>query len=126
MSTTEILPPDVAAYLREAAVGLAKEQGFVPSSECSMRAWMEQNHRAIGERARDAMHRLGEKLLSNPDLMDNVCSVISARVYNSIPRPTKTAWNARFVAYASSQGLTPEAVLERDGNMTGFLCWRGV
>lgn len=40
-----------------------------------------------------------------------------------------TLWNPRFLAYAQSRGMTPEAVLSADriafpgGRMAGFIVW---
>lgn len=121
------LPPDVAEYLIRAAVEIANEQSFIPTSEDELRVWHENNFRLIGQRALDLMDNLRCTLLERPQVMEEVTTAIALRVYNSIREtPTVPAWNPRYVAYAKAHGLTPDQMLHKDGgNMVNFLCWKG-
>lgn len=121
-----ILPPDVAAYLQQAAIKLATEQGFQPDSESALCEWMETNCREIGERAMGEMHRLRDMLLAREDIRDAACEALSERVYNLIPKRTTKLWNPRFVRYAASRNMTPDEALAADGNMSNYLCWKEV
>jgi hypothetical protein len=124
-STSPLMPSDVAEYLKRAAIDLATEEGFKPSSERSLMVWMESNHVAICERARENMRSLVDKLLAKPAMMDEACRILSLRIYRSIPKNAEKQWNPRFVRYATSRGMKPDEVLAADGNMTGYLCWKG-
>lgn len=120
---TNTLPPDVAAYLVAAATDLAQETGFTPSSERSLRTWMEANRVEIGKRAQDKMERLRSMLLEGGEAVEVIKEKLCEAVYNRIPRPEKARWNPRYVAYAAEHGCDPDEMLKRDGNMVNFLCW---
>jgi hypothetical protein len=123
----DTLPPDVAAYLTAAARELMEEQQFEPNAERDLRTWLQCERRTICERALEKMHGLIEAVLTRQEVKDAVCEFIGAQVYHrirdAIPADAARRWQPRFLAYAASQGLTPEAVLKRDGNMTNFICW---
>jgi hypothetical protein len=61
----EILPVAVAEYLRSAAVAIAKEQGFKPSSPDELRLWLEANTEAVAKRAIALQYELLNKLESS-------------------------------------------------------------
>lgn len=121
------IPPDVAAYLIAAARELMAEQQFEPNAERDLRTWLQCERVRICERALEKMHGLIESVLCHPERKRLVCEHIGAQVWqrlrDTIPADAAKRWQPRFVAYAASQGLTPEAVLKRDGNMTNFICW---
>jgi hypothetical protein len=117
------IPPDVAGYMIAAATDLAKELGFQPSSERSLRTWMEANRVRIVELAREKMENLRDFLLRGGEEVEAVKEILCREVYNSIPKPAEQRWNPRYVAYASENGSTPDEMLARDGNMVNYLCW---
>lgn len=118
------IPPDVAAYLSSAAIEIATEQDFKPSSEQSLRAWMELNRRSIGERAQEKMGRLGDFLLGGGEAVEEVKNILSRQIYSRIPKPSKQRWNPRYVAYAAEHGCTPEEMYRKEKSMVNFICWK--
>jgi hypothetical protein len=60
----EILPVAVAEYLRSAAVAIAKEQGFKPSSPDELRLWLEANTEAVAAKAQALQLELWHKMNS--------------------------------------------------------------
>jgi hypothetical protein len=60
----EGLPVAVAEYLLSAAVEIAKEQNFKPSSPDELRLWLEANTEAVAKRAIALQYELLNKLES--------------------------------------------------------------
>lgn len=119
------LPPDVAAYLVQAAIQIAEEQGFQPENEEAMRQWLQANTQAVGERAQEAMADFANTLLTRQDIMDAAAEHIAADIHRRVnANPGPKQYNPRYVQYATAHNCTPEQMLERDGHkMTNFLCW---
>lgn len=120
-----LLPPDVAAYLAQAAVALAIEQNFHPVDPEETSCWMEQNHKEIGQRALDAMHELQNTLLGNPEIMEEVSNHICKAVYEKIPKPTTRQYIQKFLDYCKERGCEdPEKMKEMDGgSMAPYMAW---
>jgi hypothetical protein len=109
-NTPDPIPPDVAAYLSDAAIGLATELGFTPSSELDLQQWMEEHHQTICKRASDAMWRLFNTLMQNQEMMDLAADHLGKKVYaaiNAARDPDATLpLNPRFVEYCEAMGYS--------------------
>lgn len=123
----DTLPPDVAAYLKQAALELAEEQKFQPDSEDDTKTWLANHSREIGTRAQAAMQKLANTLLNNPEMMDLVCREIGNRVYSSIPKPEgPPKFHDAYLAYCKFRGVSdPSKMFSIDGDSnSGYICWR--
>jgi hypothetical protein len=63
-----------AAYLLQAAVELATEEAFKPTSEAQMREWIDQNSLAIAERAQELQEELLIKFYEHRQLINEAIS----------------------------------------------------
>lgn len=78
---TATIFPAVAAYMIEAAVEIAKEQGFVPANENEVGCWMMNNREAIVKRAIDIQWNLFDRLERNRKAKDALVTILSAQVW---------------------------------------------
>lgn len=125
MKTTEIMPPDVGAYMLQAVREITAEQGAAFATESDVRQWLEKNFIPVCERARELMQSLAFKVLDNPRIAAEVSAAIARSVYDSIRATNPVAkYQPRYIAYAKAHGKTPEEMLASDGSMVNFLCWK--
>ncbi len=73
--------PEIAAYMVEAAVEIAKKQGFVPANENEVGCWMMNNREAIVKRTIEIQWSLLDRLKKNPDAMRALSTILSAQVW---------------------------------------------
>jgi hypothetical protein len=78
----EILPVAVAEYLRSAAVAIAKEQNFKPSSPDELKLWLETHTEAVAKRAIALQYDLLNKLESPEE--KKVKELLSIAVWTEI------------------------------------------
>lgn len=76
------VPPDVHAYLLQAATELIAEQGFVPLSQRDLELWLAARAELIGQRALDLQVAMFVKYLERQD----VVAAVSESVYRQIRR----------------------------------------
>jgi SOS-response transcriptional repressor LexA len=69
------------AYLLQAAVELATEADFEPTSEAQMREWANQNSQAIAERAQELQDKLFIKFYEHRGVINEV---ISANIWEKM------------------------------------------
>lgn len=120
------LHPDTAAYLVEASRQIATEQNFQPSSEEETRQWMLRHGEAIGQRASALLSTFVFKVINNPEFTAAVVTHLSEKVYNRARaiNEGKPQWNPRYVAYAKSNGCSPEEMRIRDGgSAVNYISW---
>ncbi len=70
-----------AAYMIEAAVEIAKEQGFVPANENEVGCWMMNHREAIVKRAIEIQWNLLDRLEKNRKAKDALVTILSAQVW---------------------------------------------
>jgi hypothetical protein len=75
------IPNEVKAYMIEAAVEIAKEQGFVPVNENEVGCWMMNNREAIVRRSIEIQWGLLDRLRKNPEAMHALSTILSAQVW---------------------------------------------
>ena len=63
-----------AAYLLQAAIELATEADFKPTSEAQMREWIDRNSHAISERAQELQNELLIKFYEHRQLINEAIS----------------------------------------------------
>jgi hypothetical protein len=63
-----------AAYLLQAAIELATEAKFEPTSEAQMREWIDRNSHAIAERAQELQEELFVKFYEHRMVINEVIS----------------------------------------------------
>lgn len=63
-----------AAYLLQAAIELATEADFKPTSEAQMREWIDRNSHAIAERAQELQNELLIKFYEHRQLINEAIS----------------------------------------------------
>lgn len=63
-----------AAYLLQAAIELATEADFEPTSEAQMRQWIDRNSHAIAERAQELQNELLIKFYEHRQLINEAIS----------------------------------------------------
>jgi hypothetical protein len=63
-----------AAYLLQAAIELATEADFEPTSEAQMREWIDRNSHAIAERAQELQNELLIKFYEHRQLINEAIS----------------------------------------------------
>ena len=75
--------PEIAAYMIEAAVEIAKEQGFVPANENEVGCWMMNmnNREAIVKRSIEIQWGLLDRLRKNPETMRALATILGAQVW---------------------------------------------
>lgn len=73
--------PEIAAYMVEAAVEIAKEQGFVPANENEVGCWMMNNREAIVKRSIEIQWGLLDRLRKNPETMRALSTILGAQVW---------------------------------------------
>ena len=73
----------MAKYLEEAAIAVASEQGFKPSSEEEMGNWLNINIKEIAQTASDMQFALLEKVQKD---RERITKVFCARVWGEIRR----------------------------------------
>jgi len=78
MNTT--IPPEVKAYMIEAAVEIAKEQGFSPANENEVGCWMMNNREAIVTRAIDIQRGILDRR-DNREAMRALATIMGAQVW---------------------------------------------
>ena len=78
---TATIFPAVAAYMIEAAVEIAKEQGFVPANENEVGCWMMNHREAIVKRAIEIQWNLLDRLGKNRKAKDALVTILSAQVW---------------------------------------------
>ena len=78
---TATIPPEVTAYMVQASVELAKEQGFTPASENDAGCWMMNNREAIVNRAIEIQWNLLDRLEKNKKAKDALVTILSAQVW---------------------------------------------
>lgn len=78
MNTT--IPAEVKAYMIEAAVEIAKEQGFSPANENEVGCWMMNNREAIVTRAIDIQRGILDRV-NNKKAKDALVTILSAQVW---------------------------------------------
>ena len=76
-----------AAYLLQAAVELATEEAFKPTSEAQMREWIDQNSLAIAERAQELQEELLIKFYEHHQLINEV---ISTNIWEKVRQHEQT------------------------------------
>lgn len=76
---TATIFPAVAAYMIEAAVEIAKEQGFVPANENEVGCWMMNNREAIVKRAIDIQRCILDRI--DKKSMKALATIIGAQVW---------------------------------------------
>jgi hypothetical protein len=72
--------PEIAAYMIEAAVEIAKEQGFSPANENEVGCWMMNNREAIVTRAIDIQRGILDRR-DNREAMRALSTILSAQVW---------------------------------------------
>ena len=72
-----------AAYLLQAAIELATETDFEPTSEAQMREWIDQNSLAIAERAQELPEKLFVKFYEHRKVINEV---ISTNIWEKVRR----------------------------------------
>jgi len=75
------LTPAVKAYMIEAAVEIAKKQGFVPADENDVGCWMMNNREAIVKRSIEIQWGLLDRLRKNPETMRALSTILGAQVW---------------------------------------------
>jgi hypothetical protein len=70
-----------AAYLLQAAIELATEADFKPTSEAQMREWIDRNSHAIAERAQELQEELLIKFYEHRQLINEA---ISANIWGKV------------------------------------------
>ncbi len=83
-TTSDPIPPDVAAYMQAATLELLAETGHNPASPEALAEWMRENAAAIVERARARMRKLMELYFENPEARAIIQAGVSRAVYDSI------------------------------------------
>jgi hypothetical protein len=73
--------PEIAAYMVEAAVEIAKKQGFVPANENEVGCWMMNNREAITKRSIEIQWGLLDRLKKHPEAMRTPSTILSAQVW---------------------------------------------
>jgi hypothetical protein len=76
-----------AAYLLQAAVELATEEAFKPTSEAQMREWIDQNSLAIAERAQELQEELLIKFYEHRQLINEA---ISTNIWEKVRQHEQT------------------------------------
>ncbi|WP_373539836.1 hypothetical protein [Chamaesiphon sp.] len=76
MNISEIpnVSTSAAAYLLQAAIELATEADFEPTSEAQMRQWIDRNSHAIAERAQELQNELLIKFYEHRQLINEAIS----------------------------------------------------
>ena len=72
-----------ATYLLQAAIELATEADFEPTSEAQMHEWIDQNSQAIAERAQELQEELFVKFYEHRKVINEV---ISADIWEKVRR----------------------------------------
>jgi len=72
--------PEIAAYMVEAAVEIAKEQGFVPANENEVGCWMMNNREVIVSRAIDIQRGILDRI-NNKKAKNALVTILSAQVW---------------------------------------------
>ena len=123
MTTT--LPPEVAAYLEQAAIALAEEGSFSPSSLKEMDAWITDNFTIIVAVASEMMRNFTSKIICNEELKAEMVTHGASMVYEKIRSsgPPVIRWNPRYEAYAAANGRTPDQMRACEASMANFICW---
>jgi fructose-1,6-bisphosphatase/sedoheptulose 1,7-bisphosphatase-like protein len=85
-NTRPVLPPDVAEYLVQASMAVAKEQNFQFNNEAQAMEWLTSNLKVIVDKARESMENLRITLLDNPRASEVVRASLNAAVYYRIRR----------------------------------------
>ncbi len=78
---TATIFPEVKAYMVEAAVEIAKEQGFVPANENEVGCWVMNNREAIVKRSIEIQWGLLDRLRKNPETMRALATILGAQVW---------------------------------------------
>jgi hypothetical protein len=73
--------PEIAAYMVQASVEIAKEQGFTPADENEVGCWMMNNREAIVRRSIEIQWGLLDRLRKNPEAMHALSTILSAQVW---------------------------------------------
>ena len=73
--------PEIAAYMIEAAVEIAKKQGFFPASANEVGCWMMNNREAIVKRSIEIQWGLLDRLRKNPETMRALATILGAQVW---------------------------------------------
>jgi hypothetical protein len=73
--------PEIAAYMVQASVEIAKEQGFTPADENDAGCWMMNNREAITKRSIEIQWGLLDRLKKNPETMRALSTILSAQVW---------------------------------------------
>ncbi len=76
-----------AAYLLQAAIELATEAKFEPTSEAQMREWIDQNSLAIAERAQELQEELLIKFYEHRQLINEA---ISTNIWGKVRQHEQT------------------------------------
>ena len=76
-----------AAYLLQAAIELATEAKFEPTSEAQMREWIDQNSLAIAERAQELQEELLIKFYEHSQLINEA---ISTNIWEKVRQHEQT------------------------------------
>ena len=76
-----------AAYLLQAAIELATEAEFEPTSEAQMREWIDRNSHAIAERAQELQEELLIKFYEHRQLINEV---ISTNIWEKVRQHEQT------------------------------------
>ena len=76
-----------AAYLLQAAVELASEAAFEPTSEAQMREWIDRNSHAIAERAQELQEELFIKFYEHRQLINEA---ISTNIWEKVRQHEQT------------------------------------
>lgn len=76
-----------AAYLLQAAIELATEAKFEPTSEAQMREWIDQNSLAIAERAQELQEELLIKFYEHRQLINEA---ISTNIWEKVRQHEQT------------------------------------
>ena len=71
--------PEIAAYMIEAAVEIAKKQGFVPANENEVGCWMMSNREVIVRRAIDIPRCILDRI--DKKSMKALATIIGAQVW---------------------------------------------
>ena len=76
-----------AAYLLQAAIELATEAKFEPTSEAQMREWIDRNSHAIAERAQELQNELLIKFYEHRQLINEA---ISTNIWEKVRQHEQT------------------------------------
>ncbi len=72
--------PEIAAYMIEAAIEIAKEQGFVPANENEVGCWMMNHREAIVKRAIDIQRGILDRI-NNKKAKNALVTILAAQVW---------------------------------------------